>query len=185
MYMRPIQAHSCMFARAPVHACAPASRAHPLLQAIFTHALSRVSQKPKTLQEYKHFEPSNPLNPSPGKNAYFLLKHRHLEAGLFLALPLCAPPYIASPRLSHPSTCTPPFASRISTNTTPDASSIPYSPCPQTHKARLAARAPRETCELGLNDPDIEKTLPANWASMSRKARRAIKGTDEAPHPGV
>jgi hypothetical protein len=31
MLMRTIQAHSCMFARAPVHACAPASRAHPLL----------------------------------------------------------------------------------------------------------------------------------------------------------
>jgi hypothetical protein len=31
MHMRPIQAHSCMFVRAPVHACATASRAHPLL----------------------------------------------------------------------------------------------------------------------------------------------------------
>ena len=106
MLMRPIQAHSCMFARAPVHACAPASRAHPLLQAIFSHAPSRVFQEPKTLPEYKHFEPSGPLNPSSGKKK-FLLRHRHLEAGLFLALPRCAPPHIASPRLSHPSTCTP------------------------------------------------------------------------------
>ena len=72
MLMRPIQAHSCMFARAPVHACAPASRAHPLLQAIFSHALSRVFQEPKTLPEYKHFEPSDPLNPSPGKKHIFL-----------------------------------------------------------------------------------------------------------------
>jgi hypothetical protein len=107
MPMRPIQAHSCMFARAPVNACAPASRAHPLLQATFSHALSRVFQEPKTLPEYKHFEPSDPLNPSPGKNTYFLLKHRHLEAGLFLALPRCATPPIASPLLYNHSTCTP------------------------------------------------------------------------------
>ena len=71
MLMRPIQAHSCMFARAPVHACAPASRAHPLLQAIFSHALSRVFQEPKTLPKYKHFEPSDPLSPSPGKRKLF------------------------------------------------------------------------------------------------------------------
>ena len=73
MLMRPIQAHSCMFTRVPIHACAPASRvqrAHPLLQAIFSHALSRVFQKPKTLPEYKHFEPSDPLNPSPGKKTH-------------------------------------------------------------------------------------------------------------------
>jgi hypothetical protein len=69
MLMRPIQAHSCMFARALVRACAPASRAHPLLQAIFSHALSRVFQEPKTLPEYKHFEP-DPLNPSPGKSTH-------------------------------------------------------------------------------------------------------------------
>ena len=50
MLMRPIQAHSCMFARAPVHACAPASRAHPLLKAIFSHAFSRAFQEPKTLK---------------------------------------------------------------------------------------------------------------------------------------
>ena len=31
MLMRPIQANSCMFARAPACACAPASRAHSLL----------------------------------------------------------------------------------------------------------------------------------------------------------
>ena len=80
-------ARFCMFARAPVHACAPASRAHPLLQAIFSHALSRVFQEPKILPDYKHFEPSDPLEPFTGKNTYFLLKNRHLEAGLFLALP--------------------------------------------------------------------------------------------------
>jgi hypothetical protein len=39
MLMRPIQAQSCMFARVPVHACAPASRAHPFLQAIFWYFL--------------------------------------------------------------------------------------------------------------------------------------------------
>jgi hypothetical protein len=50
MVMRPIQAHSCMFAHEPVYACAPDSRAHPLLQAIFSHALSRVFQEPKTLK---------------------------------------------------------------------------------------------------------------------------------------
>ena len=66
MLMRPIQAHSCMFAHAPVHACAPNSRAHLLLKAIFSHApdsrahlllkaifshaLSRVFQEPKTLK---------------------------------------------------------------------------------------------------------------------------------------
>jgi hypothetical protein len=71
MLMRPIQANSCMFVRAPVHACAPASRAHPLLQAIFSHALSRVFQEPKTLPVYKHFKPSDPLNPSPGKKHIF------------------------------------------------------------------------------------------------------------------
>jgi hypothetical protein len=48
--MRPIQAHSCMLAQAPVHACAPDSRAHPLLQLIFSHALSRVFQETKTLK---------------------------------------------------------------------------------------------------------------------------------------
>jgi hypothetical protein len=83
----------------------------PVVESDLSHALSRVFQEPKTLPEYKHFEPSDlstdPLNPSPGKNTYFLLKHRHLEAGLFLALPRCAHPHIASPRLSHPSTCTP------------------------------------------------------------------------------
>jgi hypothetical protein len=73
MLMRPIQAHSCMLARAPVHACAPASRAHLLLQAIFSHALSRVFQEPTTLPEYTHFEPSDPLSPSPGKNTCFFL----------------------------------------------------------------------------------------------------------------
>jgi hypothetical protein len=46
MHMRPIQAHSFMLARAPVYACAPASRAHPFLQAIFSYALSRVFQEP-------------------------------------------------------------------------------------------------------------------------------------------
>jgi hypothetical protein len=71
MLMRPIQAHSCMFARAPVHACAPASRAHPLLKAICSHAFSRVFQEPKALPEYKHFEPSDPLNPSPEKKHIF------------------------------------------------------------------------------------------------------------------
>ena len=53
MLMRPIQAHSCMlhmFAHAPVHACAPDSRAHLLLKAIFSHALSSVFQEPKTLK---------------------------------------------------------------------------------------------------------------------------------------
>ena len=69
MLTRPIQAPTCMFARASVHACAPASRAHPLLLAICSHALSRVFQEPKTLPEYKHFEP-DPLNPSPGKSTY-------------------------------------------------------------------------------------------------------------------
>ena len=64
MLMRPIQAHSCMFARAPVHACELASRAHPILQANFSHALSRVFQELKTLPEYKHFEPSDPFGPS-------------------------------------------------------------------------------------------------------------------------
>jgi hypothetical protein len=76
-----------MFARAPVHACAPASRAHPLLLAICSHALSRVFQEPNTLPEYKHFEPSDPFEAFFGKNTYFILKHRLLEAGLFLALP--------------------------------------------------------------------------------------------------
>jgi hypothetical protein len=71
MLMRTIQAHSFMFQRAPVHACAPASNAHPLLQAICSHALSRVFQEPKILPEYKHFEPSDPLSPSPGKSIYF------------------------------------------------------------------------------------------------------------------
>jgi hypothetical protein len=56
-----------MFARAPFHACAPASRAHPLLLAICSHALSRVFQEPKTLQEYTHFEPFDPFEPFTGK----------------------------------------------------------------------------------------------------------------------
>jgi hypothetical protein len=157
MLMCPIQAHYRMFARAPVHACAPASRAHPLLQAIFSHAL-RVFQEPKTLPEYKHFEPSDPLNPSPGK------KHiLSFEAPPSRSQPL---PRFASMRTpTHP--ITEPFSpldmhphpSHLASpqNTTPEASSIPCSSCPQTHKAKLAARAPRETCALGLNDPDSER----------------------------
>jgi hypothetical protein len=70
MLTRPIQAHTCMFARAPVHACAPASRAHPLLLAICSHALSRVFQESKTLPEYKHFEPSDPFEPFTGKKKH-------------------------------------------------------------------------------------------------------------------
>jgi hypothetical protein len=68
MLMRPIQAHSCMFTHAPVHACAPDSRAHLLLKAIFSHALSRVFQEPRTLKEYTHFEPPDPFEPLNGKN---------------------------------------------------------------------------------------------------------------------
>jgi hypothetical protein len=71
MLTRPIQAPTCMFARASVHACAPASRAHPLLLAICSHALSRVFQEPKTIPEYKNFEPSDPFEPFTGKNTYF------------------------------------------------------------------------------------------------------------------
>ena len=63
MLMRLIQAHSCMFAHAPVHACALDSRAHLLLQAIFSHAFSRVFRNPKLSKEYKHFEPSDPFEP--------------------------------------------------------------------------------------------------------------------------
>ena len=37
---RTIQAHTLIFSRAPVHACAPATRAHKLLLAIFSQALS-------------------------------------------------------------------------------------------------------------------------------------------------
>jgi hypothetical protein len=85
MLPRPIQAHTCMFKSAPVHSCAPATRAHPLLLAICPHALSRVFQEPKTLPEYKHFEPSDPFEPFTGKK--HILEHRHLEAGLFIALP--------------------------------------------------------------------------------------------------
>jgi hypothetical protein len=126
MLMSPIQAHSCMFARAPVHACAPASSAHPLLHAICSHAISRVFQEPKTLSEYKHFEPSDPLNPSPGKNTYFLLKHRNLKAGLFLALPRCAPSFIASSafltlRYSPPPLPAPPAPKRATTELPPPA----------------------------------------------------------------
>jgi hypothetical protein len=40
MLKRTIQAHTCMFSRAPVHACAPATRAHKLLLAICSQALS-------------------------------------------------------------------------------------------------------------------------------------------------
>ena len=71
MLTRPIRANTCMFKRAPVHACAPATRAHPLLLAICSHALSCVFQEPKTLPEYKHFELSDLLNPSPGKKHIF------------------------------------------------------------------------------------------------------------------
>ena len=39
MLTRTIQAHTCMFARAPVHACAPATRAHKLLLAICSQDL--------------------------------------------------------------------------------------------------------------------------------------------------
>jgi hypothetical protein len=78
---------------------------------------------------------------------------------------MCTPTH----RITAPLSPLDPLASRISKNTTPDASSIPCSSCPQTHKARLAASASRETCELGLNDPGSEITIPANWASMSRR----------------
>ena len=70
MLMRPNQADSCMFERAPVNACVPTSQAHLLLQAIFSQALSRVFQEPKTLPEYKHFEPSDPFEPFTGKKTH-------------------------------------------------------------------------------------------------------------------
>jgi hypothetical protein len=53
MLTRPIQASTCMFERAPVHACAPASRARPLLLLTCSHALSRVFQEQKSLLEKK------------------------------------------------------------------------------------------------------------------------------------
>jgi hypothetical protein len=40
MLTRTIQAYSCVFARAPVHPCAPATRAHNLLLAMYSQALS-------------------------------------------------------------------------------------------------------------------------------------------------
>jgi hypothetical protein len=67
MLMRPIQAHTCMFARAPVHACAHATQAHTLLLAICSYAFSRVFQEPNIHSEYKHFEPSDPFETFTGK----------------------------------------------------------------------------------------------------------------------
>ena len=94
-----------------LHVCAaPASRAHPLLQAICSHALSRVFQEPKTLPEYKYFEPSDPLNPSPGKTHIFSFE---------------APPSRSRPLYRFASMCTP--THRITTNTKPGASFIPCS----------------------------------------------------------
>jgi hypothetical protein len=107
--------------RAPVHAYAPdlgahlhvCARARSRLRARFTRApvvasdlpsrplscisrpLSCLGSRPNTLN------PPIPLNPLTGKNTYFLLKHGHLEAGLFLALPRCAPAPIASPQTPH------------------------------------------------------------------------------------
>jgi hypothetical protein len=163
MLMRPIQANSCMFARAPVHACAPASRARPFLRAIFSHALSRVFQEPKTLPEYKHFELSDPLSPSREKNKYFLFKHRHLEAGLFLALPRCAPPPIASPRLSHHSTCTPPFASRISTKK--HLAPPPFPAHPALNAASPEPLEAHDVTEKTTKKPKLEK--PGNYTELT------------------
>ena len=68
MLTRPIQAHTYMFARAPVHACAPASPAHPLLQAIFFTPSFVYFRNPKVSQSINTLNPLTPLNPSPGKN---------------------------------------------------------------------------------------------------------------------
>jgi hypothetical protein len=104
----------------------------------------------------------------------------------------------------------PPFASHISKNTTPDASSIPCSSCPQrrspepleahdvtettTKKPKLVScprrtrpgpsylskqRAPCETCELGLNDPESEKKLDGKESktpTMLERVKRVSPG---------
>jgi hypothetical protein len=99
MLTRPIQAHSCMFAHVPVQACAPATRAHPLLKAIFSHALSRVFQEPKTLPEYKHFEPSVPFEPFTGKKTHFFFWSTAISKPASSSL--CLMKMIETPRPSH------------------------------------------------------------------------------------
>ena len=63
MLVRPIQAHSCFFAHAPVYACAPDSRSHPLLKAIFLTPSLVYFRNQKLSKEYKHFISPTPLNP--------------------------------------------------------------------------------------------------------------------------
>jgi hypothetical protein len=123
MLMRPIQAHSCMFARVPVHACAPALREHPLLQAICSHAISRVFQEPKTLPEYKHFEPSDPLNPSTEKKIFFCEAPQSRSRPLPRFASMCTPTHSIN-SLSYPSIL---------------ASFITCFTCPLTRNGRLAA----------------------------------------------
>jgi hypothetical protein len=81
---RPIQAHTCMFARALVQA----SRAHPLLLGICSHALSRVFQEPKTPPEYTHFEPSHPYELFTGKKHIFSFDAPPSRSRPLLPLPL-------------------------------------------------------------------------------------------------
>ena len=151
MLMHPIQAHSCMFARAPVHACAPASRAHPLLQAIFSHALSRVFQEPKTLPEYKHFEPSDPLNPSPGKKHIFSFE---------------APPSRSRPLPRFASMCTP--THRIT---------APFSPLDMhPHPSHLASpQTPHLAPPPFPDHPALKPTRPDSPPPVSRQLQGAIR----------
>jgi hypothetical protein len=155
MLMRPIQAHCGMFARAPVHACAPASRAHPLLQAICSHALSRVFQEPKTLPEYKRIEPSDPLSPSPGK--------KHI-------LSYEAPPSRSRPLPCFASMCTP--AHRITEPFSPldiRISHLHKTPhlTPPPFPAHLSLKPTRP------NSPQGHLARPAHWDSITLTANAA------------
>jgi hypothetical protein len=54
MLTRTIQAHTCMFTRAPVHSCAPATRAQKLLLAICSQALSPGDLPSRPLSQPAH-----------------------------------------------------------------------------------------------------------------------------------
>jgi hypothetical protein len=88
MLMRLIQAHAseCLRARPFTPARPLHERTRCCKRSFLTPSLVYF-RNPKFSQIINTLNPPTPLNPSPGKNTYFLLKHRYLEAGLFLALP--------------------------------------------------------------------------------------------------
>jgi hypothetical protein len=94
-----------MFSRAPVHACAPATRANPFLLAMCSQALSCVFQEPRTLPEYEHSEQARAPHTNGPRDVprcgalSFCSKDAALQGGMIVVLrPLFAAALVARRR---------------------------------------------------------------------------------------